>query len=170
MSSLAAAGFVVFISVLFIGIYLTLFGLPGTLLIFLDVLIYALVTDVATVGWKVLLFLFVVAIVAEAIDVLLGMTQAHKAPVIKQSLWGAAIGAACGMAILTPFLWGPGAWGGFFLGGLTGLVMVELIRQSRLKVPHQAPASTFAAMIGKKALKGIFALTMIFVSLSNIYS
>ena len=59
---MAAAGFVVFISVLFIGIYLTLFGLPGTLLIFLDVLIYALVTDVATVGWKVLLFLFVVEI------------------------------------------------------------------------------------------------------------
>jgi hypothetical protein len=167
---LAAAGFVVFIGVLFIGIYLTLFGLPGNLLIFLDVLIYALLTDLAIFGWKVLLFLFVVAIVAEAIDVLLGMTQTHKVPVIKQSLWGAAIGAACGMAVLTPFFWGPGVWGGFFLGGLAGLVIMELFRQSRLKVPYQALPSTFAAMIGKKALKGLFALTMIVVSLSNIYS
>lgn len=167
---MASAGFAVFIGVLFIGIYLTLFGLPGTILIFLDVLIYALATDFASVGWKVLLFLFVFAILAETIDVLLGMTQAHKAPVIEQSLWGTAIGAACGMAILTPFLWGPGVWGGFFLGGLAGLVIMELIRQSRLKVPYQAPPSTFAAMIGKKALKGLFALTMIVVSLSNIYS
>ena len=167
---MASAGFAVFIGVLFIGIYLTLFGLPGTLLIFLDVLIYALATGFATVGWKVLLFLLVFAILAETIDILLGMTEAHKAPVIKQSLFGAAIGAAVGMIVFTPLLWGLGIWGGFFLGGLSGLLIMELFRQSRLKVSHQAAPSAFAAMIGKKALKGFFALTMIVVSLSNIYS
>lgn len=170
MSFFATAGFTVFIFILFIGIYLTLFGLPGTIIIFLDVLLYALFTDFEQVGWKVILFLLVFSILAETIDVLAGLTQAHKAPVIKKSLWAAAIGAAVGMIILTPILWGLGTWGGFSLGGLTGLLIMELLRQSKLKSPHQVSNRALFAMIGQKVVKGFFALIMIFVSLSNIYS
>ncbi|KAF0156661.1 MAG: hypothetical protein FD159_1698 [Syntrophaceae bacterium] len=170
MSSLATTGFVVFILILFIGIYLTLFRLPGTVIIFLDVLLYAFFTGFAQVGWKVLLFLFVFSILAESLDFLPGLTQAHKAPVIKKSLWGAAIGAAVGMIIFTPLFWGLGIWGGFFLGGLAGLLIMELFRQSRLRGPHQVSNRAFFAMIGQRVVKGFFALIMIFVSLSNIYS
>lgn len=170
MSSLAQAGFAFFILVLFIGIYLSLFGLPGALLVFINVLIYALATGFTTVGWKVLLFLFIFSVLAEGIDILLGMTKAHNAPLMASSFLSAAIGGVLGMIILTPFFWGPGAWGGFFLGGLAGLIIMELIRQSRLKVPHQAPYSAILAMIGQKTLKGFFTLTMIFASLNNIYS
>ena len=170
MSSLATAGFVVFILILFVGIYLTLFGLPGTIIIFLDVLFYALFTGFEQIGWKVLLFLLAFSILAETLDFFTGLTKAHKAPLIKKSLWAAAIGAATGMLILTPFLWGLGIWGGFFLGGLTGLLIVEALRQSKLRGPHQASNWAFFTMIGRKTLKGGFALIMIFVSLSNIYS
>ena len=99
-----------------------------------------------------------------------GLTKVHKAPVIKKSLWATAIGAVVGMIILTPLLWGLGAWGGFFLGGLTGLLIMELLRQSKLKGPHQVSNRAFFSMIGQKAVKGFFTLIMIFVSLSNIYS
>lgn len=170
MSSLASAGFVLFIAILFLGIYLSLFGLPGTTIIFLDVFLYALFTGFAEVGWKLLLFLLAFAILAETIDFLAGLTYAHKAPVIKKSLWGTAIGAALGMIILTPIFWGLGIWGGFFLGGLAGLLMMESLRQSMSKSPHQVSARAFLAMIGRKAIKGVFALIMIFVSLSNIYT
>ena len=170
MSSLAAAGFVVFIFLLFVGIYLSLFGLPGTAIIFLDVLLYALFTGFAQVGWKVLLFLLVFAILAETLDFLAGLTKVHKAPVIKKSLWGAVIGAAVGMIILTPILWGIGVWLGFFLGGLAGLLIMEMFRQSKLKSPHQVSNRAFFAMLGQKTVKGCLALIMIFVSLSNIYS
>jgi hypothetical protein len=74
------------------------------------------------------------------------------------------------MIILTPVLWGLGVWGGFFLGGLAGLIIMEWLRQSRLKSPHQATNGAFFAMMGIKAVKSFFALIMIFVSLSNIYS
>jgi uncharacterized protein len=170
LSSLATAGFAVFILILFIGIYLSLFGLPGTILIFLDVLLYALFTGFAQVGWKVLLFLLVFAILAEAIDFWAGLTPAHKTPVTGQSLWGSVIGAIIGMIILTPILWGLGVWGGFFLGGLAGLLIMEWRRQSKLRSPHQATNRAFFAMIGRKTAKGFFALIMIFVSLSTIYS
>ena len=167
---MATAGFVVFILILFLGIYLSLFGLPGTTIIFLDVLLYALITGFEQVGWKVLLFLLVFSILAETIDFLTGLTHAHKAPVFKKSLWGAAIGAVVGMMTMTPFLWGLGIWGGFFLGGLAGLLFMEISRQSRLRSSHQATNRAVFAMIGRKAVKGFFALIMIFVSLINIYS
>ena len=170
MSSLTSAGFAVFILILFVGIYLSFFELPGTVIIFLDVLLYGLFTGFERLGWKVLLVLLIFSIVAEAIDFLTGLTLAHKAPVVRKSLWAAALGAAAGMIVLTPVLWGIGAWTGFFLGGLSGLVFMELFRQSKLKVPHQASNGAFFAMIGRKLAKGSFALIMIFVSLSHIYS
>ena len=170
MSSFATAGFVVFILLLFVGIYLSLFGLPGTIIIFLDVLLYALFTGFAQVNWKVLLFLLIFALLSEAIDFWAGSTDAHKPPVNGQSIWGALLGAVTGMLILTPALWGLGVWAGFFLGGLAGLLLMEWFRQSRLKIPHQATYGALLAMTGIKAVKGGFALIMIFVSLSNIYS
>ena len=170
MSSFASAGFVDFILLLFVGIYLSLFGLPGTIIIFLDVLLYALFTGFAQVNWKVLLFLLVFALLSEAIDFWAGSTDAHKPLVTGKSIWGTALGAVTGMLILTPVLWGLGVWGGFFLGGLAGLLLMEWLRQSRLKIPHQATYGALLAMMGIKAVKGGFALIMIFVSLSNIYS
>lgn len=170
MSSLAAAGFVFFILLLFSGVYLSLLGFPGTIIIFIDVLIYAFFTGFAQVGWKVLLCLLILAALAEAVDFWAGSTSAHKAPVTKKALWGIVIGAAAGMTILTPVLWGPGIWGGFFIGGLTGLLIAEWLRQTALKIPQQAAMSDFFAMIGQKMFKGVFCLIMIFISLSNIYS
>lgn len=170
LSSLASVGFVVFILILFIGIYLTLFGLPGTIIIFLDVLFYALLTGFAQVGWKVILFLLVFALLAESLDFLASLTETHKAPVMKKALWASAIGSATGMMLLTPLLWGLGVWGGFFLGGLAGLVIAELLRQAKLRAPHRASNRAFFAMIGQKMVKGFLALVMIFVSLHNIYS
>ncbi len=170
MSSLATAGFAIFIVILFLGIYLSVLGLPGTILIFLDVLIYAVGTGFARVGWQLLLFLLVFAVLSETIDVLLGMTRAYKPPVVKKSIWATVVGALAGTLILTPFLFGLGSWVGFFIGGLTGLVIMELIRLSKIKGTAPASNGTFLAMIGKKALKGLFSLVMIFVSLHHIYS
>ena len=52
MSFFAAAGLAVFILILFLGIYLNLFGLPGTVVIFFDVLFYGIVTGIERIGWK----------------------------------------------------------------------------------------------------------------------
>lgn len=170
MSSFAAAGFVVFILVLFAGIYLGLFGLPGAVVIFLDVLVYALVTGFAQVGWKVMLFLLFAAVLAEAFDFWADSQHLAPTPATGASLGSAAVGAAAGMVILTPLLWSPGIWLGFFLGGLAGLLLAERRRQSRLSPPPPSQARAFLTLIGLRAGKGFLSLVMIFVSLSNIYS
>ncbi|MCK7511101.1 MAG: hypothetical protein MZV70_48250 [Desulfobacterales bacterium] len=70
MSAFAAAGFTVFIMILFAGIFLNLFGLPGTVVIFFDVLLYAIFTGFDPVGLKIILFLLISTIIAETIDFL----------------------------------------------------------------------------------------------------
>jgi hypothetical protein len=170
LSTLAAVGFAVFILILFAGIYLTLFGLPGTIIIFIDVLAYAFLTGFERIGFKIILLLLFFSIIAEMIDFLLGMAGAHRPMPSKKMFWASAIGAIAGMLILTPFFWGIGTFGGFFLGCFAGIMLMEVIRQSRLQAPFKASNRAIIAMVGGKMVKGFIALTMIAFSLSNIYS
>jgi uncharacterized protein len=169
LSFFAVLGFTVFILILFLGVYLTLFGLPGTIVIFLDVLFYIIFTGFDHVGWKIILFLLISAVIAETIDFLI-MAGGYQQIASKKSFGAAAIGSLIGAFLLTPFFWGPGTWGGFFLGGLAGILTVEFTRQLKLKAPFRTPGSAILAMIGGKMIKGSIALFMIAFSLSNIYS
>ena len=170
MSFLAMAGLAIFILVLFAGIFLNLFGLPGTVVIFFNVLVYAIFTGFDRIDWKILLFLFIIAIFSEIIDFLLDMSGGLKPMNVKKSLVSAAIGAITGAFILAPLFWGPGIWTGFFLGGFTGILIVEFLHQSKLKKPFRATNRAIFTMIGRKLAKGFIALFMIAISLSNIYS
>ena len=169
MSAFAAAGVTVFILILFLGIFLNLFGLPGTIVIFFDVLLYAIFTGFDPVGLKIILFLLISTVIAETIDFYV-MTGMYQPMISTKSSVASITGAVIGAFLLTPFLGGPGIWGGFFLGGLAGVLTIEFIRQSKLKAPFRTPGSAILAMIGGKMVKGLIALFMIAVSLSNIYS
>ena len=170
MLTLAAVGFAVFILILFSGIYLSLFGLPGTVIIFIDVLAYAAIAGFDRIGVKIILFLLVFSIIAEMIDFLLGMAGALRPLPSKKMLVASAIGAIAGTVILTPVLRGLGTFGGFCLGCFAGILIMEFIRQSKLQSPFKASNRAIYAMIGGKMAKGFIALTMIALSLSNIYS
>lgn len=170
MSVLTVFGFSAFILVLFAGIYLSLFGLPGTVVIFGDVLVYAAITGFDQVGLKIILFLIVLSVAAEMIDFLMGLTYSFSPPPTKKMFCVAAASALAGSIILTPFFFGPGTFGGFFLGCFTGIIITELLRQSKLQVPFKASNQAVFVMIGGKMAKGCIALLMIFISLANIYS
>ena len=170
MSTFAAAVLAIFILILFVGIFLNLFGLPGTVVIFFDILFYAIFTGFDRIGWKIILFLLISAIIAETIDFLLDMLGGLKPMDAKKSFRASAIGAITGAVILTPLFWGPGTWAGFFLGGLIGIMIVEFLRQSKLKAPFRATNRAIFAMAGRRLVKGVIALFMVALSLSNIYS
>jgi uncharacterized protein len=170
LSSLATVGLAVFILIMFVGIYLSLFGLPGTVIIFLDVLTYAIMTGFDRIGFKILLFLLAFSIIAEMIDFLMGMAGAHRLMPSKKLFLASAVGAFTGSFILTPFLWGLGTFGGFYLGCFAGILIIELLRQSKLQASFQASARAIFIMIGGKMVKGCITLIMVIISLSNIYS
>ncbi|HUN54575.1 MAG TPA: DUF456 family protein [Smithella sp.] len=170
MSFFAAAGFTIFILVLFAGIFLNLFGLPGTVVIFFDVVFYCFFTGFDRAGLKIILFLFISAIIAEAIDFFVVRGEIPQPRVSKKSFGSAALGALMGTFLLTSFFGGPGIWIGFFSGGLAGILTLEIIRQSKLKAPYRALNRAIFTMAGKKIIKGFISLCMIAFSLSNIYS
>ncbi len=170
MSFFVTAGFTIFILILFAGIFLNLFGLPGTVVIFFDVLFYSIFTGFDRIGLKIVLFLLVSAITAETIDFFLVIGEKPQPLVSKKSLGVTALGAFIGVFLLTPFLGGPGTWIGFFLGGLASILTIEVIRQSKLKAPYRAFNRAIFSMAGKKIVKGFITLCMIAFSLSNIYS
>jgi uncharacterized protein len=170
LSTFAAVGFAAFILLLFIGIYLSLFGLPGTVIIFTDVLAYAILTGFDRIGFKIILFLLIFSIIAEMIDFLMGIIDALSPMPSTKLFLVSAISAITGSFILTPVFLGLGTFGGFFLGCLAGILLTEFIRQSKLQTPFKASNRAIFVMIGGKMVKGCIALAMIAFSLINIYS
>ena len=57
MSPLDAFGLTLFIILLFLGIFLCIHGLPGMVLIVVDVLFYSIITGFEKIGWQAVLVL-----------------------------------------------------------------------------------------------------------------
>jgi uncharacterized protein YqgC (DUF456 family) len=91
--------------------------MPGTVVIFFDVLFYAIFTgfDHNHVGFSIVLFLLISTIIAETIDFLV-MAGRYQPVTSKRSFGAAAIGAVTGSFLLTPFFWGTGNLGRIFFG------------------------------------------------------
>jgi len=155
---------------LFAGIYLTLFDLLGTVIIFLDVFFYALFNGFDKISGKIIVLLLFIAIIAETVDFLLVMKRAHQPAITRKTFWIAAASAIAGAFIVASFWGGPGVWGGFFLGGFAAIMILEIIRQKKLKLSYRVSRRALIGMGGRKFFKGLIALFMITVSLSNIYS
>jgi len=136
LSFFTVAGFTIFILILFAGIFFNLFGFPGTVIIFFDVLLYSIFTGFEQVGWKIIVFLFVSSVIAETVEFFWIISETpQQTASSKKSIKAAVLGALLGVLLLTSLWGGPGIWIGFFSGGLTGILIMEIIRQSKLKSP-----------------------------------
>lgn len=160
----------VFILVLLFGAFSILFGLPGTVIILLDAVVYATVTGFERIGFKILVTLLILSILAELADFAVGMAGAVKFGASRKAFWASVIGGLIGAALMAPFLLGLGAVAGGFFGGFAGVLAVELLRLNSLKPSLRA---AWGAILGRAAgicVKGGFALIMIFITLSSVYN
>lgn len=170
MSPLEIAGLTIFILILFIGIFSIIFGLPGTVIILIDVIIYSLITGFEKIGWKIIIVLIIISLFAESTDFMLGSAGAKKFGSSKKGIVASLIGGIAGAILMTPFLLGLGAVIGAFLGGFAGTFLVELIEQKKLKPAVRAGYGTLLGRIAGVFAKSFFALVMIIITLSAIYS
>ena len=170
MSPLETAGLTVFILVLFAGIFVTVFGLPGTVIILADVFVYALVTGFDPIGFKVILALTVIAVVAEAADFSLGMIGAARYGASRKGVWAALIGSLAGAAVATPLFTGVGTLLGIFLGGFAGVFLVEYMEQRKLKPAFRASYGAVLGKVGGILIKGLLSVLMVMITLYHIYS
>jgi hypothetical protein len=170
LSPLEITALTVFILILCLGVFSIVFGLPGTIIILIDAVVYALVTGFQKIGIKILIILLLISIVAEALDFALGMMGAAKFGASAKGIWASIIGATLGAVALTPVFFGLGTIMGIFFGAFAAVVIVELIQQSQLK---QAIRAGYGVLLGRFAgmfVKGILALVMITITLTHIYS
>jgi uncharacterized protein len=170
VTPLEIAGLTVFILVLFLGIFSIIFGIPGTAVILIDVILYALITGFEKVGIKVVLVLLVISILAETIDFSIGVAGAARLGISRRAIWISAISGFIGALALTPFFFGLGTLAGIFLGGFAGVLAIELIQQSRLKPALRTGCRAILGRVAGTLIKGFCALVMIIITMSNIYS
>lgn len=170
MAPLEIAGMAIFILVMFSGVFSIVFGMPGTIIILIDAILYAMFSGFEKIGIKVILILLVISLVAETLDFALGMAGSVRLGISRKAIWASVIGAFVGAIIMTPALMGLGTIAGSFLGGFAGVAMIELIRQSQLKPALRTGYGTILVMFAGMLVKGFFALVMTIITLTNIYS
>jgi uncharacterized protein YqgC (DUF456 family) len=149
LTPLEIGGLTLFILVLLFGAFSILFGLPGTVIILIDAALYAAVTGFERIGFKILMTLLILSILAELADFAVGMA---------------------GAVLMMPFWLGLGAVVGGFIGGFAGIMTVELLRRNHLKPALRA---AWGATLGRAAgicVKGIFALIMVIITLTSVYN
>lgn len=152
------------------GIFSTIFGIPGTIIILIDVLFYAFITGFEKIGIKIIFILIAITILAEGLDFVLGMSGAARLEITKRVVWISAVGGLAGAMILTPVFFGLGAVLGIFLGGFACVLMLELFHQSKLKPALRAGYGAILGRVAGTLAKGFCALVMIIITMSNIYS
>ncbi len=170
MSPIEAIGLTLFILTLFAGLFLIIFGLPGTVIILIAVIIYALATGFSKIGFGTVLILILITLVAESLEFFLGMAGAQRLGASRRGIIASVIGGIIGAAIMTPFLLGLGIIVGSFIGAFAGAFVAEYAAQRRLK---PAARASYGALLGRLAgvvAKGFCAVTMIVIALMKIYS
>ncbi|MCU0530975.1 MAG: DUF456 domain-containing protein [Syntrophales bacterium] len=170
MTPLEYAGLTIFVLVMLIGFFAILLGLPGTLVILFDVLVYALVTGFDRIGLGTLLALVAISALAESLEFLIGITWARRYGTSKRGIAASIVGGIIGAVVLTPAFLGLGALIGSFLGALAGAFTVEILSQRELK---PAARAGFGALMGRLAglfAKGLCGLAMVIITLLAIYS
>ncbi len=160
----------VFVVILIIALFSIIFGFPGTFLILGDVIIYSFITGFEKIGLKIIIVLFFISLLAEALDFFLGVAGARKYGSSKKGIVLSIIGGIIGAIIMAPILLGLGAIIGVFIGCFAGAFLGEYLEQKKIK---SAVRAGYGALIGRIAgtlVKGFLAIVMVTIAMSAIYS
>ena len=170
LAPLDAAGLTAVIVILFIGIFATVYGFPGTLLILGDVVAYAWITDFEKIGLPLVAAMVVISLIAEGLDFFMGLKGIKQFDLSRNGVMASIAGSAAGALIMTQWMLGLGTIAGIFLGGLAGLLVVELIERQRLKAAYRPGYGTIAGKVARASSRGLCALIMTCMAMSAIYS
>lgn len=169
MSVLIAIGYIIFVAVLLLGIGACLLGMPGTVLIFLDGLVFSAFTHWERPSGWMLLFLGLLSLAAETLDNVLSVAATRYGSGSLRTGWMAMLGGIGGALV--------GSWLGSLLGAigwlagpvgfLVAIVLVPLalalgggFYAAYLYELHQGKSAEEARKAGWGALLGRLAGTM----------
>lgn len=145
-----------------------IFGLPGTLISFIAVLLFVIITKAHYIGWITVIILAALTLIAEIGELLFGIKDAKKAGVSRKAIVASVVGAIVGSIVFAPFLLGIGALFGAVLGAFAGAFTVSVMEN---KLPGDAVYKGWVSAIGRlkgTLFKGIIAIIMIIIAAVEI--
>lgn len=135
------------------GLFITLLNLPGLWVMFLAAGLYLWATRGLFLGYRSLLVIGVIALVAEVVEFFAGTAGAKRAGAGRGGLWGAVIGAFIGGILFTALIpiFVVGSIAGVVLGTFAGAALGELLAGTQV---------IGSLRVGVGAAKGRFLGTM----------
>jgi uncharacterized protein YqgC (DUF456 family) len=170
LTPLEVGGLTLFILVLLLGVFSVLFGFPGTVIILVDAFIYGAITGFEKIGLKILIALLVLTLLAEMADFAVSMAGAVRFGVSRKGFLAFTVGGFIGALLMTPLFLGLGLLIGTFLGGFIAMLIVELFARNKIKLTLRATYGAILSRVAGICVKGIFALIMVIMTLTSIYS
>lgn len=166
-------GIAVFVVVLFIGAFITLLGLPGTLVILIDAVIYSACTRWEKLPWWLLLVLAGITLVSEVSDNLISAAGVKKYGGSTAGMIWAMIGGLIGAVVIGAVLGGVLPIVAPILGGLIGGFAGGYgYERGQGKSEDEARKAGMGAVLGRLAgslLKSILAVTMVVIVLTQAF-
>ena len=123
---MAVALYLILLALLVVGLGITIMTLPGLWLMLAATAGYAWGTHWRFIGWKTLLLVAVITIVAEIIETTSASSGARRAGAGRRGAWGALIGGIIGGIFLTIPLFLIGTLIGVCIGTFVGAMIAEL--------------------------------------------
>lgn len=160
----------IFILLLFAGVYMTVYGLPGALAIVIVLVVFAALTGFEIIGVKHLVVIGILSVLAEILDAFVYASNIRRPPVTRVGAAASLCGAFAGAVLLTPFFYGFGTLLGVFVGGFAALMTVQKIEQKKLKPAFREPVRAALRRGAATCLKGMVAMGTTAFVLSRLYS
>ncbi len=150
MTWLALTLFVVFLLVGVAGVVLPV--LPGVPLVLVGAALAAWIRGFDVVGVMPLVWIAVLAILAQVVDFVAGAVGARMGGAGRAGFWGGVLGSLIGLIWFPPI--------GFLLGALVGAVAAEMVAGRSLPDAWRAGIGAFAGTIGGVAAKALILVAM----------
>jgi len=150
MTWLALGIFIAFLLVGVAGVVLPV--LPGVPLVLVGAALAAWIRGFDVVGVMPLVWIAVLAILAQVVDFVAGAVGARMGGAGRAGFWGGVLGSLIGLIWFPPI--------GFLLGALVGAVAAEVVAGRSLPDAWRAGLGAFVGTIGGVAAKALILVAM----------
>ena len=149
---------------MFIGLIGSVLPLvPGPLLIWLGVLLWAANDGFQSVGWPTLLFLGILTLLAWSSDLLLTTVFSRRMGASWKAVLGAIVGGLAGGLLLGGWIPIVGTLLATILGAIAGMVAVEAMDKRDLRVALRATQGYMVGVLASSLLEATLAIVMILI-------
>lgn len=152
----------------FAGIVLVPLGMPGTFVILAGAVFYNLIHGAMVLSVTVLVMLLALAVVAEILEYILGVSMATKRGASRRAAFGGIVGGIIGAFAGVPvFLLGPVI--GLFAGVFIGAFLVELAVKKDAAASFRSATGAFYGRVGATLVKTLIGITMVLVLCMQVF-